>query len=365
MKKIGLIMEANPFHNGHAYFLEKIKKKYPNSQLIAVISTTITQRGEISVLAKKIKTKLLLENNVDLVIELPIISSCQGGYYFAYDSVEILNKLKIDLLVFGSESNDKNLLMKMVKQQESLTTTTNFSKGYQKEKLINLKSNDILGISYIRAIQKINPRIKWDLIERINNNYNEKKYTGKISSATAIRQMYNQSDQSKNLLQTAPLQSIENITYFNPNQLMILLKYNLNQYQKTKYNIFLSEKNQLINKIFNIYKNVANIPNEYEEFVFNMQDKNNSKYKIQRLIIMIILNITEEKIKEIKNQNSLKYHVLGFNKTMAKELKNNNLFFYSYKNKTINYQYNEMIDQLLKIINKGLNEDNYSKPIIF
>ena len=71
MHVIGLIAEYNPFHKGHLYQINKIKEKYPNSLLVVVTSSSFTQRGNISLLNKWDKTKIALENNVDLVVELP------------------------------------------------------------------------------------------------------------------------------------------------------------------------------------------------------------------------------------------------------------------------------------------------------
>lgn len=72
MHVIGVIAEYNPFHKGHLYQINKIKEKYPNSLLVVITSSSFTQRGNISLLNKWDKTKIALENNVDLVVELPL-----------------------------------------------------------------------------------------------------------------------------------------------------------------------------------------------------------------------------------------------------------------------------------------------------
>ena len=66
MNIIGLIAEYNPFHNGHLYNIEKIKELYPDSLLILVLNGYFTQRGTISVLSKEDKTKISLDNNIDI-----------------------------------------------------------------------------------------------------------------------------------------------------------------------------------------------------------------------------------------------------------------------------------------------------------
>ena len=71
MNVIGIITEFNPFHNGHKYYIDKIKEIYPNSIIICVASSSFSQRGELSILNKWEKTNIALSNNIDLVIELP------------------------------------------------------------------------------------------------------------------------------------------------------------------------------------------------------------------------------------------------------------------------------------------------------
>ena len=71
MKSVGIICEYNPLHNGHLYHLKKIKEKFPDYTVVLVLSPTFSQRGEASIINKWDKTKLSLDNGVDLVIELP------------------------------------------------------------------------------------------------------------------------------------------------------------------------------------------------------------------------------------------------------------------------------------------------------
>ena len=66
MNIIGIIAEYNPFHNGHLYHINKIKELYPDSLLVLVTSGYFTQRGHISVLSKESKTKIALDNNIEL-----------------------------------------------------------------------------------------------------------------------------------------------------------------------------------------------------------------------------------------------------------------------------------------------------------
>ena len=73
MKIIGIIAEYNPFHLGHKYQIDKIKEIYKDSIIIAIVSSCFTERGDISILNKWDKTKICLDNDIDLVIELPTL----------------------------------------------------------------------------------------------------------------------------------------------------------------------------------------------------------------------------------------------------------------------------------------------------
>ena len=93
MKKIGIIAEFNPFHNGHKYLFDKIKEKYPNSILILVLGGNFTQRGDFSIIDKWKKTDISLISGIDLVVELPFRFSTDSADYFAYGAFTLLNKI--------------------------------------------------------------------------------------------------------------------------------------------------------------------------------------------------------------------------------------------------------------------------------
>ena len=77
MNVIGIIGEYNPIHLGHIYQITKIKEQYPNSTIILITNSTFTQRGEVSIINKWNKTSLSLNNNIDLVVELPFAYATQ------------------------------------------------------------------------------------------------------------------------------------------------------------------------------------------------------------------------------------------------------------------------------------------------
>ena len=201
MKRVGIICEYNPFHNGHIYHLKKVKEMFPNSLIILVMSGNFTQRGIPSVLNKWDKTEIALKYGIDLVIELPFVFATQGADIFAKGSISILKELKANYLIFGSESNEvykleelANISLNNPKYQEKVKEYLNLGLNYPTALSKALESfsdftittpNDLLGFSYIKEIIKQQANITPISIKR-TNDYHSKRLE-KIASATSIR----------------------------------------------------------------------------------------------------------------------------------------------------------------------------------
>ena len=117
MDVIGIIAEYNPFHNGHIFHINKIKEMYPNSIIILALNGYFLERGQISIESVRSKTKLALQHNVDIVIELPFIFGSNSADIFSDASLELLNELGAKKIVFGSECNDVDKLKELAQKQ--------------------------------------------------------------------------------------------------------------------------------------------------------------------------------------------------------------------------------------------------------
>lgn len=98
MTVTGIIAEFNPFHNGHKYLLEQAE-----GLKIVAMSGNFVQRGEPAIVDKWTRAQMALENGADLVVELPFLVAVQSADHFAKGAVEILSRLGIDQLTFGTE----------------------------------------------------------------------------------------------------------------------------------------------------------------------------------------------------------------------------------------------------------------------
>ena len=143
-KVLGIIAEYHPFHNGHFYHLKESIKKSNSDYVVSIIGNNFTQRGDVSIIDKWTKTKIALENGVDLVLELPSIYSTSCAENFAYGAISILDSLKIiDYLSFGSESGCIDDIKEVSHTMNNQDKNSDFSK-YLKEELSK-------GVSYPKA----------------------------------------------------------------------------------------------------------------------------------------------------------------------------------------------------------------------
>lgn len=225
MNIIGIVCEYNPFHNGHLYQINEIKKRYPNSIIIVIISSSFTQRGELSLLNKFEKTQIALQNNVDIVLELPYVYACESSDIFALYAIKILNELKIDTLIFGSESDNLNDLIKSAKTQLNNSEFNKLVKKYLSDginyptalnnALNDLKCpkintpNDLLGVSYIKAILDNNYNIKVENIKR-TNNYHDTLSNDSIVSASNIRNKIQTNQEYKHMVPNETYEILKN-----------------------------------------------------------------------------------------------------------------------------------------------------------
>ena len=169
MKILGIIVEYNPFHNGHIYHIEKAKKMTQCDYTIAVMSSSFVQRGEPAIIDKWKRSELAVEFGVDLVIELPFVYSIQSADYFAKGALKLLYAIGVTDICFGSEDGNIQTFIDIAKavsshQQDYDTLVSSYMKqGYRYPDACNqaLRTilnkeirtpNDLLGLSYVKEI---------------------------------------------------------------------------------------------------------------------------------------------------------------------------------------------------------------------
>ncbi|QQK76743.1 nucleotidyltransferase [Salicibibacter cibarius] len=212
MKSIGLIVEYNPLHNGHAYHLQASKEASGADVVICVMSGYFLQRGEPASFPRRTRTEMALAAGADLVVELPYAYSTQHAHWFARGAVSILNDLFTDEFYFGSEAgsiqdfheldtfmqNNDDPLQKNVRNH--LASGVSFpaaqAKAFHDADLPGYlpdlsKPNNILGYHYVKTARQLGANIVAKTIPRIRAQYHDEALTEgqSIASATAIRKI--------------------------------------------------------------------------------------------------------------------------------------------------------------------------------
>ncbi|SFP04093.1 nucleotidyltransferase [Salibacterium halotolerans] len=209
MKAVGLIVEYNPFHNGHYYHLQTSREAADADVVICVMSGYFLQRGEPALLPRRERTEMALQGGADLVVELPYIFSSQHADWFARGAVSILDQLGAGSVCFGSEQGSIEPFLNLFDFLQARRTEYGrrireySSLGYSFPKAASLsfqhmapgahlpdlsQPNNILGYFYTKAVNELGSSMRLQTIQRMTAGYHDDQLSGTdISSATSIR----------------------------------------------------------------------------------------------------------------------------------------------------------------------------------
>lgn len=214
MKVAGVITEYNPFHNGHKYQLEQIKRQTSADYIVVVMSGDFVQRGEPAIIDKYERTRMALLSGADLVLELPSVFATASAEFFAGGGVSVLkNTGVVDMLCYGVESVDHELtklVAGVLKNPPSEYSTSlarliqggmsfpaarsralceyfrdTYDSASEKIDAFIASPNNILAIEYEKALMDCD--ITGFPIQRVGEGYHSTDSTSEFSSATAVR----------------------------------------------------------------------------------------------------------------------------------------------------------------------------------
>ncbi len=229
MKITGIIAEYNPFHNGHLYQIQKIRKETDTDYIIVVLSGDFVQRGEPAIIDKYARTKMALSCGADLVVELPALWACSSAETFAAAGVALLDLTGcVDTLCFGAEDANLSLLSQLAdvlveepaSYKKALSDSLKAGKSFPAARMQALLSyflknaallpeglpkkeasasdtlstllaspNNILAVEYLKALKTRASSIRPYLIRRSGAGYHDDNIHAPNASATAIRQV--------------------------------------------------------------------------------------------------------------------------------------------------------------------------------
>ena len=350
MKAVGIIVEYNPFHNGHLYHVQQSKLQNEAPIAIAVMSGSFLQRGEPAIVNKWSRTKMALQGGVDIVIELPYLYSSQHAKYFATGAVSLLEAVKCDTFCFGSENGTIDQFIHMYHQMEHNREPLNeeirlFNKqgnsypksvslaleklGLQTDNGIDIaKPNNILGYQYISATLENDYKIKPTLINRVAADYHDTTLpSGNIASATSIR---------KALLDNNL--SIDTASSFMPSYTFKELQAYIDRFHilhswehywpLLQYKLLSLTTDDLEN-IYEVeegiqhrMKEAAKQSDSFTQFIMHVKTKRYTLTRLQRICVHILTNTKKDTMVQLINEPTY-LRVLGFTENGRKYLSMN------------------------------------------
>ena len=349
MKTVGLITEYNPFHNGHAYHIEKAKMLTGADRVIVVMSGDFVQRGAPAVMPKHLRAESALLSGASLIIELPVCFATGSAEYFAQGSISLLNQLGCkDSICFGSECGDLHLLKEIaqiladepIEYQTALKQALKEGASFPaaRQEALNIYSdkyseilaspNNILGIEYLKALAKIHSKMEPFTIKRIGAGYHDMDIDGQFSSATAIRSDIYQLADVNSSSESLPLTHIQTQVPSSCHELMkknyqtrypvkaddfsLLLKAKLLSETAGSLSHYLDMSPELANRILRLRNDYLS----FEQFCDLLKTKELTRSRISRSFIHVLLGITNDWLTAMKAPAPYA-RILGFRRDHA------------------------------------------------
>lgn len=242
MKISGIVCEYNPFHNGHLYHIKKTRENGADC-IIAVMSGSFVQRGELAASDKFSRASAALKGGADLVIEIPVSYSLSSAEYYARGAIHIMNAFGcVDEISFGCECGDIALIERAAAAADRVSGSREIKKlcesGISYPSAVSLavkesfgedtaeileSPNNVLAVEYVRAVNFFKSDIKPFAVKRKAAAHDSDIEENGFASASHIRRLISEGGDIgglvpdfslENLRETASLKRLERIILY-------------------------------------------------------------------------------------------------------------------------------------------------------
>lgn len=338
MKTAGIICEYNPFHSGHAWQIEEIRRTLgEDTAVVCAMSGNFVQRGDFAILRKHVRATAAVRGGADLVLELPTPWATASAEAFGHGGVEVLAGTGVvDTLCFGSECADTGKLRRVAacltgeNFADALHTELDKGKSFAAarecaaEKLCGADAavlrdaNDILGVEYCKALQgrSIIPLA----LPRMGTFHDGGEKNG-FASASYIREQLRNHQQSGDYLTSdmARLYAQERaagrapVTMRTAERAMLARLRSMSENEMAQYD----EGNEgLYHRLYDASRSVVSM----DELFASAKTKRYALARLRRMVLRMYLGITpEETRKELPYLRVLACNERG--RTLLKQMK--------------------------------------------
>jgi len=340
MKTVGIVAEYNPFHNGHAYHIQKAKELTGADYCVVVMSGDFVQRGSPALMYKHLRTTAALANGADLVLELPVCYSLGSAEYFARGAVTLLEKLGvIDYLCFGSECGDIEVLWKFAEEllhesavfKNTLGRELRGGHTYPQARNTALEAsapqltahtgvlgspNNILGIEYCKALLSSESAIVPYTVKRAGASYHDNGLATDFCSSRAIRESLRRTDSSSSFSKQVPasIQKLMENDYLKTypvfeDDFSLVVQYSLLSKTSAGFTDYSDIDKELSDRILRLLPQYRN----FHSFCDLLKSKNRTYTRISRSLFHILLDIRQEDFLRYIQEGQIFYaRMLGF-----------------------------------------------------
>ena len=320
--------EYDPFHRGHARQFALIRERLPESRIVCVMSGCFTQRGMPALFAPAFRARAALDAGADLVLELPCAFAVREAEHFALGAVDILHRLgMVTHLSFGCETENLPLLHAAASLlehptpafTEALRASLSLGKPFaaaQTDAMIaclvpapafpddasfapsandlarELSSpNNMLGISYLRALQRLHSDIRPLPVLRQGDYHAHSLTSPGFPSASATRRAFLSGDAAA--AETACGYALHDAARHPPAALDVVLFYRLRSMGREELFALPDCTEGLENRLMQ----AVNSATAREELLTFLKTRRYPRTRLNRLLCHALLGITEELLK--------------------------------------------------------------------
>ncbi|AYC29145.1 nucleotidyltransferase [Paenisporosarcina cavernae] len=341
MRAAGIVVEHNPFHNGHLHHIKETREITGCDVVIAVMSGNFLQRGEPALVNKWSRTEMALNGGADIVIELPYVFATAQASEFARGAITLLDSLKCESFCFGSEEGNTATFLETlhildlhkgeynaeihrhmqdgVSYPNALNKAFHFIQQKTEKKLVDLsKPNNILGYHYMEAAVARNSSMKPLTIQRIIAGYHDDIEEGvNIASATGIRKALFDPDSTADIHDYVPdstaklLQGWEQEwgLFANWELFWPYLRYSILRLSKDELKTFAEVTEGMEHAIARAAKETT----AFHDFMERIKSKRFTWTRIQRMLTHILTGFTWDDLHQLTTPSYIR--LLGMNST--------------------------------------------------
>ncbi len=321
---VAIICEFNPFHNGHRYIIETAKR-LTNEPVLAVMSGSFCQRGEVAVCSKFERAAAALRYGADIVAELPAVHAVSCAQRFAQAGVHIATAFEsTSCLAFGCEDDNLPALQaaadafqnEAVNRKIALLMKGGAYYPQAAEQAVRevcgdaaadmlTQPNSVLAVEYLRALG--GSSVKPLPVRRVGAAHDSRESCGGYLSASAIRERLRRGEDVSAFMPEPPA----DVTY--PALLERAVLCRLRTMTAADFRALPEVGEGLENRLTAAVKTCHSV----EDIIAAVKTKRYTHARLRRILCCALLGVTES----LQAQRADYVRVLGFSQTGAALLK--------------------------------------------